>query len=180
MTIKQILELVQSHSEFQLEVRNNIEVHDLYDVMHELRSKLECVSLMEISAVDFPKRKYRFRVTYCLLDIQNNARIFINIDIQEGESIKSIFDIFKSALWSEREMFDMFGIEFNGNEGSRRILSHYKISENYFPLRKDFPLSGKTEIQYNPGLDKIEEVKVNLPQEYRNFDFISPWSVKCD
>ena len=135
------------------------------------RSKFK--QLIDIMAVDYPQRDKRFNIVYLLLSHENNLRIIINTAIRENETMPSITKIFSSANWMEREIFDMYGILFSEHPDLRRILTDYGFTGH--PLRKDFPLTGHTEVRYSEEKKKVIHEKVKLDQEYRNFDFESPW-----
>ena len=129
--------------------------------------------LIDITAVDFPEKEQRFRMVYLLLSHENNSRIVIDYYIKENKIIPSITNIFPSANWMEREVFDMYGIEFKDHPDLRRILTDYNF-EGY-PLRKDFPLTGHNEVRYSEEDKKVIYEPVKLEQNYRNFDYESPW-----
>ena len=136
-------------------------------------SKCRFKQLIDITAVDFPEEEKRFKIIYLLLSHENNFRIVINISIDEKTTIPSITKIFPSANWMEREVFDMYGITFLDHPDLRRILTDYGF-EGY-PLRKDFPLTGHTEVRYSEDKKKVVYEPVKLDQEYRNFNFERPW-----
>ena len=129
--------------------------------------------LIDITAVDYPEREKRFKVVYLLLSHEKNLRIIINTKIDEKIIVPSITKIFPSANWMEREVFDMYGISFKDHPDLRRILTDYGF--NGYPLRKDFPLTGHTEVRYSEEKKKVISEPVKLDQEYRDFDFESPW-----
>ena len=129
--------------------------------------------LIEITAVDFPEKEKRFKMVYLLLSHENNTRILIDFYIKENEIVSSLTSIFPSANWMEREVFDMYGISFKDHPDLRRILTDYDF-EGY-PLRKDFPLTGHSETRYSEDEKKVIYEPVKLEQNYRNFDFESPW-----
>ena len=129
--------------------------------------------LIDILGVDYPKRVNRFDVIYLLLSHEFNNRITVKTSVKLDEALPSAVSIFPVANWFEREAFDMYGIKFTDHPDLRRILTDYEF-EGY-PLRKDFPLSGHTEVRYDDELKKVVYEKVNLPQAYRDFDFESPW-----
>ena len=129
--------------------------------------------LIEITAVDYPEREKRFKLVYLLLSHEKNQRLIINSNINEKTKVPSITKIFPSANWMEREVFDMYGINFSEHPDLRRILTDYEF-EGY-PLRKDFPLTGFTEVRYSEEQKKVIYEPVKLEQNYRNFDFESPW-----
>ncbi len=135
--------------------------------------KCKFKQLIDITAVDYPEREKRFKIIYLLLSHENNLRIVINLNISEKIQIPSITKIFPSANWMEREVFDMYGISFKDHPDLRRILTDYGF-EGY-PLRKDFPLTGHTEVRYSEDKKKVVYEPVKLEQEYRKFDFESPW-----
>ena len=138
-------------------------------------AKCKFKQLIDITAVDYPENEKRFKIVYLLLSHENNLRIIININIIENDMIPSLTKIFPSANWMEREVFDMYGISFKDHPDLRRILTDYGFEG--FPLRKDFPLTGHTEVRYSEDKKKVISEPVKLDQEYRNFDFDSPWEV---
>ena len=129
--------------------------------------------LIDITAVDYPSREKRFEVIYILLSMKRNKRIILKTFISENENLDSIFDIFKSSNWYERECYDLFGINFNNHPDLRRIMTDYNFEGH--PLRKDFPLTGHTEVRYDDVEKKVVYEPVKLTQEYRDFDYTSPW-----
>jgi NADH-quinone oxidoreductase subunit C len=131
------------------------------------------VSLIDICGVDYPARERRFDVVYHMLSMAHNARIRVKITTDEDVPVHSVTAIFPNADWYEREAFDMYGIVFENHPDLRRILTDYGF-EGY-PLRKDFPLSGFVEVRYDEERKSVIYEPVNLPQEYRSFDFMSPW-----
>ena len=153
----------------------DIDVEDIVSVILFLKTNEKCKfkQLIDITAVDYPQREKRFKIVYLLLSHENNLRIIISAHIDEKETVPSIIKIFPSANWMEREVFDMYGISFKDHPDLRRILTDYGF-EGY-PLRKDFPLTGHTEVRYSEEKKKVVSEPVKLDQEYRNFDFESPW-----
>ena len=153
----------------------DIDVENLISVILFLKTNEKCKfkQLIDITAVDYPQREKRFKIVYLLLSHENNLRIIINISIDEKEIVPSITKIFPSANWMEREVFDMYGISFKDHPDLRRILTDYGFDG--FPLRKDFPLTGHTEVRYSEEKKKVVSEPVRLDQEYRDFDFESPW-----
>ena len=129
--------------------------------------------LIDITAVDYPNKKNRFRMIYLLLSHEFNKRIIIDFPLNENEKVFSITGIFPSANWMEREVFDMYGIKFKNHPDLRRILTDYGFKGH--PLRKDFPLTGFNEVRYSEKEKKVVYEPVKLEQNYRNFDFESPW-----
>ena len=129
--------------------------------------------LIEITAVDYPEKDQRFRMVYLLLSHEYNSRIVIDYNIKENKVVPSITSIYPSANWMEREVFDMYGIEFQDHPDLRRILTDYNFKGH--PLRKDFPLTGHNEVRYSEEEKKVIYEPVKLEQNYRNFDYESPW-----
>ena len=129
--------------------------------------------LIDITAVDYPENQKRFKIVYLLLSHELNQRIILSFFINENQQISSLTKIFPSANWMEREVFDMYGVKFTDHPDLRRILTDYGF-EGY-PLRKDFPLTGHTEVRYSEDKKKVIYEPVKLEQNYRNFDFESPW-----
>ncbi|MDX1917310.1 MAG: NADH-quinone oxidoreductase subunit C [Rickettsiaceae bacterium] len=129
--------------------------------------------LTDLFAVDFPERKERFEIVYNLLSLKNNYRLIIKTSTCDREHIASVSSIFSGACWYEREVFDMFGVKFDGNPDLRRILTDYGFKGH--PLRKDFPVSGYTQVRYDEKLEKVIKEPVKLQQAFREFDFLTPW-----
>ena len=153
----------------------NIDSNNLISSILFLKTNEKCRfrQLIDITAVDYPEKEKRFKVVYLLLSHENNLRISINMNIDEKTPVPSITKIFPSANWMEREVFDMYGISFKDHPDLRRILTDYGF-EGY-PLRKDFPLTGHTEVRYSEEKKKVIYEPVKLDQQYRDFDFESPW-----
>ena len=152
-----------------------VNVEDIISTILFLKTNEKCKfrQLIDITAVDYPQREKRFKIVYLLLSHENNLRIIINTNIDEKETVPSITKIFPSANWMEREVFDMYGISFKDHPDLRRILTDYGFDG--YPLRKDFPLTGHTEVRYSEDKKKVISEPVKLDQQYRNFDFESPW-----
>ena len=152
-----------------------VDIEALYSTILYLKTHNQCrfKQLIDITAVDYPEKEKRFKLVYLLLSHENNLRILINTNIDEKTSVPSITKIFPSANWMEREVFDMYGISFKDHPDLRRILTDYGFKG--YPLRKDFPLTGHTEVRYSEEHKKVVYEPVKLDQEYRNFDFESPW-----
>ncbi|MBB5372878.1 NADH-quinone oxidoreductase subunit C [Acidocella aromatica] len=129
--------------------------------------------VMDICGVDYPERPKRFDVVYNLLSVTRNLRLRVVMQVAEGEEINSVSDVWPSAGWWERETWDLFGVRFNGLADHRRILTDYGFEGH--PLRKDFPLTGYVEVHYDTERKTVVYDKVKLTQEFRNFDFLSPW-----
>ena len=157
----------------QLYVTINSE--DLLDVILLLKTNknIKFRQLIDITAVDYPESQKRFKIVYLLLSHEFNQRIILNYFISENEKISSLTKIFPSANWMEREVFDMYGINFNDHPDMRRILTDYGFEGH--PLRKDFPLTGHNEVRYSEDEKKVIYEPVKLEQNYRNFDYESPW-----
>ena len=152
-----------------------IEDNNLIEVMIFLKthSSTKFKQLIDITAVDYPERDKRFKMVYLLLSHEKNSRIKIEFDMKEGEILSSLTSIFPSANWMEREVFDMYGVEFKDHPDLRRILTDYGFKGH--PLRKDFPLTGHNEVRYSEEDKKVIYEPVKLEQNYRNFDYESPW-----
>jgi len=152
-----------------------VNVEDLNSTILFLKTNKKCKfkQLIDITAVDYPANIKRFKIVYLLLSHENNLRIVLNINLEEGTSVPTIIKIFPSANWMEREVFDMYGINFKDHPDLRRILTDYGFEGH--PLRKDFPLTGHTEVRYSEERKKVISEPVKLDQQYRNFDFESPW-----
>ena len=152
-----------------------IDENNLIEVLLFLKtnSVTKFKQLIEVTAVDYPEKEHRFRMVYLLLSHENNSRIVIDYYIKENKIVPSITNIFPSANWMEREVFDMYGIEFKDHPDLRRILTDYNFDG--YPLRKDFPLTGHNEVRYSEEEKKVIYEPVKLEQNYRNFDYESPW-----
>ena len=153
----------------------NVELSSIYSTILFLKTDSKCKfrQLIDILAVDFPGEEDRFKIYYLLLSHENNLRIKIVSQIQIDAKVPSITKIYPSANWMEREVFDMYGIKFKNHPDLRRILTDYNFKG--FPLRKDFPLTGFNEVRYSEKDKKVIYEPVKLEQNYRNFDFSSPW-----
>ncbi|MBC9245395.1 NADH-quinone oxidoreductase subunit C [Paracoccus sp. 11-3] len=150
-------------------------VSGVLDLVDFLRSDSSCrfSTLIDITAVDHPARPQRFDVVWHFLSMYQNQRVRVKAAIREDEVVPSLTGIFPNANWYEREIFDMFGILFSGHPDLRRILTDYGFSG--YPLRKDFPTTGYVEVRYSDTEKRVVYEPVNLTQEYRQFDFLSPW-----
>jgi NADH-quinone oxidoreductase subunit C len=151
------------------------EASKIVEVVRYLREDETCqfVSIIDVTAVDWPGRERRFDVVYHLLSPVRNARIRVKVEVAEGEPVQSIIGIFPGADWFERETYDLYGIPFVGHPDMRRILTDYGFEGH--PLRKDFPLTGFVEVRYDDEQKRVVYDPVRLAQEFRNFDFLSPW-----
>ena len=152
-----------------------INSEDLLDVVLLLKTNKNTKfrQLIDITAADYPENQQRFKMIYLLLSHEFNQRIILSYFINENEPIFSLTKIFPSANWMEREIFDMYGIKFSDHPDLRRILTDYGFQGH--PLRKDFPLTGHNEVRYSENEKKVIYEPVKLEQNYRNFDFESPW-----
>jgi len=148
---------------------------DIVDVLTFLRDDVQCqfVSIIDISGVDHPGRARRFDVSYHLLSPRQNQRIRVKVMTDEETPVPSVTGVFPGADWYERETYDLYGVLFTGHPDLRRILTDYGFDGH--PLRKDFPLTGYVEVRYDDELKKVVYEPVELKQEFRNFDFLSPW-----
>ncbi len=148
---------------------------DIYKIIEIIKNNkfLSFDQLIDLSAIDYPSRELRFDVFYLLSSLKLNQRIFIKISIKEDEVLESIIDLHIAANWYERECYDLFGIKFKNHPDLRRIMTDYNFEGH--PLRKDFPLTGHNEVRYDELEKKIVYENVNLTQEYRDFDYQSPW-----
>ena len=153
----------------------NIDHDKLVDVISFLKTNKETKfsQVIEITAVDYPENENRCKVVYLLLSHEYNQRIIIDYSIKENDVISSLTSIFPAANWMEREVFDMYGLNFKNHPDLRRILTDYGFEGH--PLRKDFPLTGHNEVRYSEEQKKVIYEPVKLEQNYRNFDYESPW-----
>ena len=160
-----------SNDELTIEIKEK----DILDVVQFLKINESCKfkQLIDIAGVDYPEKEKRFELIYLFLSHENNIRIKLLIKFQIDQAINSITKIFPSANWMEREVFDMYGIKFKNHPDLRRILTDYGFKGH--PLRKDFPLTGFNEVRYSEKDKKVIYEPVKLEQNYRNFDFESPW-----
>ena len=183
LKLQKIEKLINSElsSKIQKSLINNeellIEVNekDLIDVVQFLKSNENCKfkQLIDIAGVDYPENEKRFELVYLFLSHENNVRIKLLIKFETNQNVNSITKIFPSANWMEREVFDMYGIKFKNHPDLRRILTDYGFKGH--PLRKDFPLTGFNEVRYSEKEKKVVYEPVKLTQEYRDFDYTSPW-----
>ena len=159
------------HNQIYLE----IDSEDLIDVVLFVKTNKDTKfrQLIDITVVDYPERSKRFKIVYLFLSHEFNQRMILSYNISENEVISSLTPIFPSANWMEREVFDMYGVSFKDHPDLRRILTDYGFKGH--PLRKDFPLTGHTEVRYSEGQKKVINEPVKLEQNYRNFDYESPW-----
>ena len=157
------------------EVLVRISSNDIVAVLTKLRDDNHAAfnQLSDLTAVDYPERPARFEMVYQLLSITNNMRLRILAEVAEGQSVPSVTGIFSAANWAEREVWDMFGIFFADHPDLRRLLTDYGFEGH--PLRKDFPLTGHVEVRYDDSQRRVVNEPVHLVQEFRDFDFLSPW-----
>ena len=148
---------------------------DLLKSMKYLRDNAKCQfkQLIDIFAVDYPEEEERFEVNYNLLSLKYNVRLRLKVTTDEETSVPSVVPLFSTAIWFEREVWDMNGVMFEGNPDLRRILTDYGFDGH--PLRKDFPLTGYVEVRYDQEQKRVVYEPVSLPQEFRTFDYMSPW-----
>jgi NADH-quinone oxidoreductase subunit C len=160
-----------THQELTVKARSA----DIVAVLRFLRDDPRCLfwNIVDIAAVDWPSRERRFDVVYHLLSPKHNTRIRIKIETDEATPVNSAIEVFPGADWFEREVFDLYGIAFTGHPDMRRLLTDYGFDGH--PLRKDFPLTGFVEVRYDDELKRVVYSPVSLTQEFRNFDFLSPW-----
>jgi NADH-quinone oxidoreductase subunit C len=166
---KSLLSIEEAHGEIACHVKTD----KLVDVMTALRDVCDYQQLMEIAGVDWPDRDPRFEVVYCLLSLTKNHRIRVHVATNDDAPVPSITEIWPVAGWLEREVFDMYGVTFAGNADLRRILTDYGFVGH--PQRKDFPLTGYVELRYSEEEKRVKYEPVQLAQDFRSFDFMSPW-----
>ena len=166
---------VKSSSIDNDELLIEVDEKDIIDVVQFLKSNENCKfkQLIDIAGVDYPDNEKRFQLVYLFLSHEYNLRVKLLIKFETDQSINSLTKIFPSANWMEREVFDMYGIKFKNHPDLRRILTDYGFKGH--PLRKDFPLTGFNEVRYSEKEKKVIYEPVKLEQNYRNFDFESPW-----
>lgn len=164
-----LIEAVEGNGEIALHVKRE----SLLAAMTALREELAYQQLMEIAGVDWPDRDPRFEVVYCLLSVTKNHRVRVHVATNEVDPVPSVTSIWPVAGWLEREVYDMYGVLFEGNSDLRRILTDYGFVGH--PQRKDFPLTGFVELRYSEEHKRVMYDKVQLAQDFRSFDFMSPW-----
>jgi NADH-quinone oxidoreductase subunit C len=159
------------HNQINIEINKD----DFIDVTLFIKTNKDTQfrQLIDITVVDYPDQTQRFKVVYLFLSHEFNQRIILSYRINENEVISSLTSIFPAANWMEREVFDMYGVNFKDHPDLRRILTDYGFEGH--PLRKDFPLTGHTEVRYSEEKKKVINEPVKLEQNYRNFDYESPW-----
>ena len=168
-------EAVTGHDVVNGELTVRAKAADIVKVMTFLRDDPACEfrSFIDVTAIDWPARERRFDVVYHLLSPTKNARVRVKIETDEATPVASIIDVFPGANWFEREVYDLYGVVFTGHPDMRRLLTDYGFDGH--PLRKDFPLTGFVEVRWDDEQKRVVYDKVRLAQEFRNFDFLSPW-----
>jgi NADH-quinone oxidoreductase subunit C len=166
---------VVDHSVARGELTITVASRHIVNVATFLRDDERCLfwSLIDITAVDWPSREHRFDVVYHFLSPRHNRRIRMKIEVDENMPVPSIIEVFPGADWFERETYDLYGVLFTGHPDLRRLLTDYGFEGH--PLRKDFPLTGFVEVRYDDEQKRVVYEPVRLTQEFRNFDFLSPW-----
>ena len=159
------------------EVEITVDKENLLKLAQFLKDNPSCLfdQLSDITAIDYPNKKNRFLIIYQFLSVTNNQRVRVLFPINDNDVIPTLSKLYSSALWAERELWDMFGIYVEGHPDLRRILTDYGFQGH--PLRKDFPLTGFDEVSYETESRRVVYNKVKLTQDYRDFDFNSPWGV---
>jgi len=155
------------------EVSITVAREKIVDVLRTLRDRFDYQQLMEIAGVDYPNRPERFEVVYHLLSVTKNHRIRVRVSTDEEKPVPSVTGLWPVAGWLEREIFDLYGVLFDGNDDLRRILTDYGFRGH--PFRKDFPLTGYVEMRYSEEEKRVVYEPVQLAQDFRSFDFLSPW-----
>ena len=166
---KDMMSIAETHGEIAVTVKRD----KLLACLMQLRDTCDYQQLMDIAGVDWPDRDPRFEVVYCLLSVTKNHRILVHVWTNEDQPVPSVTGIWPVAGWLEREVFDMYGVLFDGHGDLRRILTDYGFQGH--PQRKDFPLSGFVELRYSEEHKRVMYEPVQLAQDFRTFDFMSPW-----
>jgi NADH-quinone oxidoreductase subunit C len=164
-----MLSAEEKHGEIIFTVRRD----DIATVLQTLRDEHKYQQLMEIAGADYPERTERFEVVYMLLSLTKNHRIIVKCSTDEATPVPTVTTLWPNAGWLEREVFDMYGVTFSGNPDLRRILTDYGFEGH--PFRKDFPMTGYTELRYSEEEKRVVYEPVELAQDMRSFDFLSPW-----
>jgi NADH-quinone oxidoreductase subunit C len=166
---------VTPHAHTVGELTLQAKAEDIVAVMKHLRDDPACAfqAFVDVTAVDWPQREHRFDIVYHLLSPTQNARVRVKIEVGETMPVASLIDVFPGANWFEREVYDLYGVVFTGHPDMRRILTDYGFEGH--PLRKDFPLTGFVEVRWDDEQKRVVYSPVQLAQEFRNFDFLSPW-----
>ena len=166
-------DMLAQASEAVGEVRLDVPRQHIVAALRILRDELAYQQLMEIAGVDYPDRPERFELVYCLLSLTKNHRLRVHVSTDETSPVPSVTSLWPVAGWLEREVYDMYGVLFEGNPDLRRILTDYGFQGH--PQRKDFPLTGFVELRYSEEEKRVVYEPVKLAQDMRNFDFLSPW-----
>ena len=164
-----LISATEAHGEFLFRVKRE----SVVPALTLLRDSFEYQQLMDIAGVDYPDRDERFDVCYCLLSVTKNHRVIVQVSADENSPVPTVTTIWPNAGWYEREVYDMFGVIFDGNTDLRRILTDYGFEGH--PFRKDFPLTGYQELRYSEEEKRVVYQPVKLAQDFRQFDFMSPW-----
>ncbi|HLH95260.1 MAG TPA: NADH-quinone oxidoreductase subunit C [Xanthobacteraceae bacterium] len=175
-TVARALEgLLKTHAIAHGELTITVAPGDIVPAVRALRDDERCGywNIIDVTAVDWPSRDPRFDVVYHLLAPRHNRRIRVKIEVAEGAPVASIIEVFPGATWFEREVYDLYGVPFTGHPDMRRLLTDYGFEGH--PLRKDFPLTGFVEVRWDDEQKRVVYDPVRLAQEFRNFDFLSPW-----
>jgi NADH-quinone oxidoreductase subunit C len=181
LSVKQLQEYLASRSDItESQIANGnltvtVKQSDIVSFLTAMRDdeNLKFLQLVDICGVDYPNREKRFDVVYHLLSLHKNVRLRVKIIVDEHDIIPSVVSVYPAAGWNEREAFDMYGINFSGHPDMRRILTDYGFAG--YPLRKDFPTTGYVELRYDVELKRVVYEPVKLTQDFRQFDFLSPW-----
>jgi NADH-quinone oxidoreductase subunit C len=170
-----LADAVVTHAIVRNELTVTVKSDDIVRVVRFLRDDPRCEfrSIIDVTAVDWPQRESRFDVVYHFLSPTKNARLRVKAEVGETTSVPSIIEVFPGAHWFERETYDLYGIVFTGHPDMRRLLTDYGFEGH--PLRKDFPLTGFVEVRFDDETKRVVYDRVKLAQEFRNFDFLSPW-----
>ena len=173
MLVAALGDMVLASKEVHGEISIGVERERIEDALRLLRDEHDYQQLMEIAGVDYPSRGERFEIVYMLLSLTKNHRIMVKVRAAEDTPVPTVTTLWPNAGWLEREVFDMFGVLFAGNTDLRRILTDYGFEGH--PFRKDFPLTGYTEVRYSEEEKRVVYEPVDLAQDFRRFDFMSPW-----
>ena len=171
--VKALGKMVVSSREEHGEIVITVERDSIAEALQLLRDAHEYQQLMEIAGVDYPQRAERFEVVYMLLSLTRNHRVMVKVNTDEATPVPTVTTLWPNAGWLEREVFDLYGVTFAGNQDLRRILTDYGFEGH--PFRKDFPLTGYTELRYSEEEKRVVYEPVQLAQDLRQFDFLSPW-----
>jgi NADH-quinone oxidoreductase subunit C len=170
-----LADAVVTHAVVRNELTVTVKPDEIVRVVRFLRDDPRCEfrSIIDVTAVDWPQRENRFDVVYHFLSPTKNARVRVKVEVGETTAVPSIIEVFPGANWFERETYDLYGIVFTGHPDMRRLLTDYGFEGH--PLRKDFPLTGFVEVRFDDEAKRVVYDRVKLTQEFRNFDFLSPW-----